>query len=114
MKALMARGPIVAVGGTSDTLALLPRLGFKDVARAHHLVLPLTLAGLPARLAALPVDRLTRLWGLLSAYSAPGLQPVQALGARDEVAAEARRYDLVQIPNQEVYDWLSSCSKLGE
>ncbi|MBN2799018.1 MAG: hypothetical protein JXX28_07705 [Deltaproteobacteria bacterium] len=108
IRAVMTQGPVAAVGGTADTLALLPRLGFTRVGEVAQLALPLTSRGLPARVGrlGLAADGALAAWRRGAALGAGGglLRPLTALPLQD---APSPGLELVQIPEASVLDWLS-------
>ncbi len=73
--------PILAAGGSADTRALLPRLGWRDLAESHRWVLPLrgqhyaevleARVRLPRAITTLPLDLLTRGWFRPRSRAAP-------------------------------------------
>lgn len=124
MKRLQASGmPVLGLGGSPQTLQLLPRLGFQTVAQATQFVLPLTAAyilrnrRLPAlaRRAVVPV-----LDGLAAAWFTPArrrcmarfeFRPTPRIDA--QLAAIDGPGGFRSVPEPRFFDWLQDGAAVG-
>jgi len=114
MRHLMSLGPpIVAMGGSQHTLALLPRLGFTTVVVGRQYVLPLAGALFRERrgaFAAAMFDVLGRRWYAPRRHAGPdGLTCIPTSGLDDsllDVYREPNGLNLIALPEPSTLRWL--------
>jgi hypothetical protein len=91
--------PIAAVGGSADTRALVPRLGWRTLGSAHSYVLPLrgtavaqrlAARGVPATLSRWAFDVFGRRWYARRSFETPPGGRVERVNAPTDAAAAAR------------------------
>jgi len=124
MKQLQKLGqPILGCGGSEDTIAILPKLGFRPVGEACQFVLPLTGTYL-LRNAALPKLVRRGLAGVLNTAASTWFTPAALKGARALECSRVPRIDpalaamagpagFASIPDPAYFDWLERGAGIG-